>query len=86
MEFKGTLEPTEYIIGYLFKGKYFKHEDDMRGMTMGEGNTPKPIYAPEYVEAMALIYKQKSDRLLKIQELLLEPFANYTDITKVLTI
>jgi hypothetical protein len=74
MEFKGTLDPTEYIIGWIFKGKYFKHEDDMRGMTINsDTGKPKPVYAPEYVEAMAMIYKKKSDRLLDIQRLLLEP-------------
>lgn len=73
MKFNGTLEPKGYIIGYVFKGKYFKSEDDMRGMTMSEGNTPIPIYAPEYVEALAMIYTKKTERLLAIQKLLLEP-------------
>ncbi len=84
MEFKETLEPNQYIIGWLFKGKYFKDEDAMRGMTMSEGNTPKPIYAPEYVEALAKLYKLKSERLIAFQQLCLMPVDEQAAITKAL--
>ena len=34
-----------YILkGWFFKGKYFKEENDMRGMTMEETSKPLPIY------------------------------------------
>lgn len=36
--------------GWVFKGKFFKDENDMRGMTMHEGNVPTPVYAQEQLQ------------------------------------
>lgn len=56
------IEKENYIIGYVFKGKFFKSDDDMRGMTMSEDNKPTPVYNPEFVDGICMACETFSQR------------------------
>lgn len=74
------MEKEDYIIGWVFKGKFFKTEDDMRGMTINSDNKPIPVYNPSYVEGVAMAIKtlqqRQNDCVKSVMQILMPPLFN----------
>lgn len=59
--------------GYLFNGRFYKKEEDLRGKTMSEDNQPEPLYSESQLKQAVI--KSHVDGLF-------EELDNYYDGTR----
>jgi hypothetical protein len=63
------IEEKDYLLGYIFDGKFYQSLDELAGRTMSEDNKPVKVYNPAYVEALVVVhqsYKHKHNAIMKI--------------------
>jgi len=65
------IEEKDYLLGYIFDGKFYQSLDELAGRTMSEDTKPIKVYNPAYVEALVMVHQSYKDKQQAIMQLIL---------------